>query len=51
METPEPKMTMIYKLPPDVYDEFVARLEDPPEDLEKTIALFQRPSPFTRDCD
>lgn len=51
MEEQVPKQTMIYKLPPDVYDEFIARLEEPPGDMEKTVKLFQRPSPFTRDCD
>lgn len=53
METPEqaPRVTTIYMLPADVYDQFIADLEAPVGDMEKTVRLFQRPSPFTTDCD
>lgn len=51
MDEQPPKMTTIYLLPADVYDQFIADLEEPAGDMEKTVRLFQRPSPFTRDCD
>lgn len=51
MEEQVPRQTMIYKLHTDVYDEFIARLEEPRGDMEKTEKLFQRPSPFVKDCE
>ena len=51
MEDQLPQMTRVYRLPADVYDQFVADLDEPFGDMEKTVKLFQRPSPFSRDCD
>ena len=40
-------------LPPDVFDEFIETLEEMERTGpgERTIKLFQRPSPFTKDCE
>lgn len=50
MEEQIPHVTKVYRLPADVYDQFVADLDTPVGDMEKTEKLFRRPSPFT-DCD
>lgn len=53
MKTPEPQQTLVYRLDPEVYDQFVADLDAPciGSQFEKVQKLFQRESPFTTDCD
>jgi hypothetical protein len=46
---PLPEKTLVYKLPPELYDDFVESLEEVRE-TPKLEKLFKKPSPF-RDCE
>jgi uncharacterized protein (DUF1778 family) len=53
MDEQAPQVTMVYKLAPEVYDQFVADLDVPclGSQFEKIAKLFERQSPFSSDCD
>lgn len=53
MDTPQelPRMTTVYRLPAEVYDQWVEELEKETGQLLKLSELFAKPSPFKEGCE